>query len=59
MQIAARASAEFAEVPRKSAERTSRIRVVPRRRVEKNIESRRATEGRDEENGGWKEREFI
>lgn len=28
LQIAARASAEFAEVPRKSAERTSRIRVV-------------------------------
>ena len=46
LQIAARASTEFAEVPRKSTERTSRIRVAPRKR------GNRGNEGRREEKTG-------
>lgn len=61
LQIAARASTEFAEVPRKSAECTSRIRVArsaAEGREEKGMGGGRERERARREND-WKEREFI
>lgn len=67
MQIAARASTEFAEVPRKSAEYTSRAfeSLAPRRKEERKSgwearERERKREGeRESKENDWKEREFI